>query len=165
MWTAVLKKKLEIMSTSMGRRKRAAPKPDPTPAPVVDVNAAAPRSVMFAASLPIAVCRAAAVAAEADCIPDPPRTAVAPVDLAEAMAARMRTQLPKRIPHAKIVTSLTTAAHALVQRAASVAVDVLAPEWPRAVEAERVRHAAPASGTGRRRTWPVSGTVDRVRWR
>ncbi len=67
------------MSTSVGRRKRAAPKPDITPAPVV-VDAA-PRAIMFTASLPIAVCRAAAMAAEADRIPDPPRTAVAPVDV------------------------------------------------------------------------------------
>ncbi len=130
------------MSTFVGRRKRAAPKPNPAPVDVV-IDAAAPRAIMFTASLPIAVCRAAAMAAEADRIPDPPLTAVAPVDVAEAVAARMRTRLPKRITHAKIVTSLITAAYeAMVQRAASVAVDALAQEWPRAVEAERVRHAA-----------------------
>ncbi len=54
---------------------------------------------------------AAAVAAEADRVPDPSRTTGAPVDVAEAVAARMRTQLPKRITHTKIVTSLTTAAY------------------------------------------------------
>ncbi len=145
----------------MGRRKRAAPKP----APVVDVNAAA-RTVMFTASLPIAVCRAAAMAAEADRIPDPPLTAVAPVDVAKAVVAHMRAQLPKRIPHAKIVTSLTAAAYeALVQRVASVAVDALAQEWPRAVEAERVRHAAASerhrqeadvAGQWNRRSRPVA---------
>jgi hypothetical protein len=121
---------------------------------------------MFTASLPIAVCRAAAIAAEADRIPDPPLTAEAPVDVAEAVAARMRTQLPKRIPHAKIITSLTTAAYvALAQRAASVAVDALAQEWPRAVEAERVRRAAASerhrqeadvAGQWNRRSRPVA---------
>jgi hypothetical protein len=121
---------------------------------------------MFTASLPIAVCRAAAMAAEADRIPDPPRTAVAPVDVTEAVAARMHTQLPKRIPHSEIITSLTTAAYvALVQRAASVAVDALAQEWPRAVEAERVPHAAASerhrqeadvAGQWNRRSRPVA---------
>jgi hypothetical protein len=150
------------MSSSVGRRKRAAPKPAPV---VVNVNAA-PRAVMFTASLPIAVCRAAALAAEADRIPDPPLTAVAPVDVAKAVVAQMRAQLPKRITHVKIVTSLTAAAHeALVQRVASVAVDALAQEWPRAVEAERVRRAAASerhrqeanvAGQWNRRSRPVA---------
>ena len=79
---------------------------------------------------------------------------------------RMHTQLPQRIPHAKIVTSLTTAAYeALVQRVASVAVDALAQEWPRTVAAERVRHAvasewhrqeADVAGQWNRRSRPVA---------
>ncbi len=146
--------------SSVGRRKRAAPKPNTTPAPVIVNVDAAPRAVTFMASLPIAVCRAAAMAAEADRIPDPPLTAVAPVDVAEAVAARMRTQLPKRIPHSKIVTSMTAAAYeVLVQRVASVAVDALAQEWPRAVEAERVRHAA--ASERRRQEADVAGQWNR----
>jgi hypothetical protein len=153
-----------MSSIDVGRRKRAAPKPDTIPAPVI-VNAA-PHAVVFTVNLPIAVCRAAAIAAEADRLPDPPLAAVAPVDVVEAVAARMCDQVPTHISHAKIVTRLTTAAcEALVQRVTSVALDALAQEWPREVEAERVRHAAASerhrqeadvAGQWNRRSRPVA---------
>ena len=99
------------MSTSVGRRrKRAAPTPNPAPAParIVDFNVA-PRAVMFTASLPIAVCRAAAMAAEADRIPDPPLTTAAPVDVAEAVAPNCKHEIvgirPGEKLHEEMITS------------------------------------------------------------
>ena len=106
---------------------------------------AALHATMLATSLPSAVCRDAATVAAAARIPDPPLTAVAPVDVADAVAVRMRTLLPTRVPHPKIVASLPVDAwEALVQQVASVALDAFALDWPRAVEEERVRHAAAA---------------------
>jgi hypothetical protein len=131
------------MSTSAGRRKRAAPKAASISTPVI-ANAEL-HATKFATSLPIAVCRDAALAAAAARMPDPPLTAVAPVDVAEAVAIRMSTLLPQHIPHPKIVASLPVDAwEALVQRVASVALDAFALEWPRAMADERVRHAAAA---------------------
>jgi hypothetical protein len=132
-----------MLSTSAGRRKRVAPMAATPPASVI-ANAA-PHATMFATSLPIAVCRDAALAAAAARVPDPPLTAMAPIDVADAVAVRMRTLLPTLIPYAKFVASLPVdVCEALVQQVASVALDALALEWPRAVEDERVRHAAAA---------------------
>jgi hypothetical protein len=127
------------MSTS-DRRKRAAPTTTSIAAPII--RNTAPHATI---SLPIAVCRDAAIVSETARIPDPPLTAVAPVDVTEAVAIRMSTLLPERIPHHKIVASLPVDVwEALVQRMASVALDAFALEWPRIVEDERVRHAAAA---------------------
>ncbi len=90
---------------------------------------------MFTVSLPIPC---------AVRLPWPPRRTASPtlraVHVAESVAAHLCTQL---IPQAKIITSLTIAAYeTLMQRVTLVAVEMLAQEWPRVVEAERVRHAA-----------------------
>ncbi len=83
------------------------------------------------------------MATDAARIPDPPLVSVSPADVATAVAARLHTQLPQRLPHR---TSLPTAAfEALVTQVASEAVDVLAAAWPRAVAEEQVRATAAAT--------------------
>ena len=83
------------------------------------------------------------MAADATRIPDPPLVSVSPADVATAVAARLHTQLPQRLPHR---TSLPTAAfEALVTQVASGAVDVLAAAWPRVVAEEQARATAAAT--------------------
>ncbi len=148
-------------SSSSRRRKRAEPKHQPA----VGVDVGAPHQTHepepqqqqpagrrttypsgLVSHLPIAVCREAAIAADAARIPDPPLAAVSPADVATAVAARLRTQLPQRMPRSSIKTSLTTAAlEALVTQVATESVDVLAAAWSRAVAAETARVAAAAT--------------------
>jgi hypothetical protein len=86
------------------------------------------------------------MAAEAVRIPDPPLVSVSPADVATAVAARLRTQLPQRVPRSQTRTSLPTAAfEALVMQVASEAVDVLAAAWPRVVAEEQVRATTAAT--------------------
>jgi len=86
------------------------------------------------------------MAADAARIPDPPLVPVSPADVATAVAARLRTQLPQRLPQSQTRTSLPTAAfEALVTQVASEAVDVLAAAWPRVVAEEQVRATAAAT--------------------
>ncbi len=135
-------------SSSSRRRKRAEPKPQPASAPVV-TRQPQPRTTYpsgLVSHLPIAVCREAAMAADAARIPDPPLVSVSPDDVATAVAARLHTQLPQRVPGSQTRTSLPTAAfEALVTQVASEAVDVLAAAWPRVVAEEQARATAAAT--------------------
>ena len=136
------------LSSSSRRRKRAEPKPQPATTPVV-THQPQPRTTYpsgLVSHLPIAVCREAAIAADAVRIPDPPLVPVSPDDVAKAVAACLRTQLPQRVPQSQTRTSLPTAAfEALVTQVASEAVDVLAAAWPRVVAEEQVRATAAAT--------------------
>jgi hypothetical protein len=88
------------------------------------------------------------MAADAARIPDPPLVSVSPADVATAVAARLHTQLPQRMPlsHWQTHTSLPTAAfEALVTQVVSEAVDALATAWPRAVAEEQARTTAAAT--------------------
>ncbi len=86
------------------------------------------------------------MAADAARIPDPPLVSVSPADVATAVAARLHTQLPQRLPRSQTRTLLPTAAfEALVTRVASEAIDVLAAAWPRVVAKEQARATAAAT--------------------
>ena len=139
-------------SSSSRRRKRAEPKPQPASAPVVTHQPQPqpqPRTTYpsgLVSHLPIAVCREAAIAADAARIPDPPLVSVSPADVATAVAAHLHTQLPQRVPRSQTRTSLPTAAfEALVTQVASEAIDVLAAAWPRVVAEEQARTTAAAT--------------------
>jgi hypothetical protein len=157
-------------SSSSRRRKRAEPKHQPAAPAPVDVlphqtqpqpqqphTAAGGRTTYpsgLVSHLPIAVCREAAIAADAARIPDPPLTAVSPADVAAAVAARFPSRRPfparQRTQLSTTRTSLPTAVFdALVQQVATDdqqgGLDVLATAWPRAVAAETARAAAAAT--------------------
>jgi hypothetical protein len=136
-----------MMSTSR-RRKRAEPKPQPAPLAVV-THQPQPRTTYpsgLVSHLPIAVCREAAIAADAARIPDPPLVSVSPADVATAVAARLHTLLPQRVPQSQTRTLLPTAAfEALVSEVASQTIDVLAAAWLRVVAEEQARATAAAT--------------------
>jgi hypothetical protein len=142
-------------SSSSRRRKRAEPKhqsvaPAPTPVDVdVPLHQHHGRTTYpsgLVSHLSIAVCREAAIVADAARIPDPELTAVSPTDVATAVAARFHTLLPQRVPRSIVQTSLPTAAlEALVTQVASEAVDLLAAAWCRVVAEETARAAAAAT--------------------
>jgi hypothetical protein len=149
-------------SSSSRRRKRAEPKHQPAAPASVDVvphhTQQQPQEQQrtgggrktypsgLVSHLPIAVCREAAITADAARIPDPELTAVSPADVATAVAARLCTQLPQRVPRSTIKTLLPTAAlEVLVTQVTAEAVDVLAGAWSRAVAEETARAAAAAT--------------------
>ncbi len=74
---------------------------------------------------------------------EPPLHPISPVDVACTVATRILTQLPDSVPQADVVANLPVdVVEALVQRAATAALDSLAAAWPRAVAEEHTRYTA-----------------------
>jgi hypothetical protein len=134
------------------RRKRAEPKHQPAVPAFVEpqlqhtTHGRTTYPSGLVSHLPIAVCREAAIAADAARIPDPPLADVSPSDVVTAVVARLHTQLPQHVPRSTVKTSLPTVVlEALVLQVAAKAVDVLAAAWSRAVAEETARAAAAAT--------------------
>jgi hypothetical protein len=128
-------------TAASGRRKRAAPKVRHVPNDVpVDPQL---RNVQAAGVLLISQARDSMTACQAARPIDPPRTTISPEQVATAVAARMRSQMP---PGSAAKESVPTEAlEALVQEIADAALITLTAGWTRVVAQETARREAAAA--------------------
>jgi hypothetical protein len=129
------------MSSAAGRRKRAAPKAQYAPESVpVDHHL---RNAQAAGVLLIAQAQQSMAARQAARPIVPPRTTISPEEVATAVAASMRSQLP---PGSATKESVPTEAlEALVQEIADAALVTLTAGWTRVVTQETARREAAAT--------------------
>jgi hypothetical protein len=122
------------------RRKRAVPKTRFTPSLDVDSQA---RNTQAAGVLLISQAQESVAARRAARPIDPPRTSISPEEVATAVAARMRSQLPPGSATRQLVS--TEALEALVQEIADAALVTFNTGWARVVTQETARRAAAAA--------------------
>jgi hypothetical protein len=135
-------KQTENMSSgsTAGRRKRTAPKTQHTPNDIpVDPQL---RAAQAAGVLLISQAQESMAARQAARPIDPPRTTISPEEVATAVAARMRAQMPRGCATEESVP--TEALEALVQEIADAALVTLNAGWPRVVAQETARREAAA---------------------
>ena len=128
--------------STAGRRKRAAPNTKTKHAPSLDVDSQA-RNAQAAGVLLISQARESMTACQATRPIDPPRTTISPEELATAVAAYMRSQMPPGSA-AKVSVS-AEALEALVQEIADAALVTLAAGWTRVLAQETARREAAAA--------------------
>ncbi len=129
------------MSSTAGRRKRAAPKTQHA-LESISLNPQV-RNAHAAGILLISQAQESMTARRAARIIDPPRTTVSPEKVATAVAARMRAQMP---PGSAAEESVPTEAlETLVQKIADAALVTLNAGWTRVVAHETARREAVAA--------------------
>jgi hypothetical protein len=127
------------MSSAAGRRKRTAPKTTHAPVTPVDPHV---RAAHAAGVLLISQAQESMAARHAARSRDPLRTTISPEEVATAVAARMRAQMP---PGSATEESVPTEAlEALVQEIADAALVTLNAGWSRVVAQECARCEAAA---------------------
>ena len=139
-WQFVTQNKYMSSGSTSCRRKRAAPKTQFTPSLDVDSQA---RNAQAAGVLLLSQAQQSMADRQAARPMDPPRTTIAPEEVATAVAARMRSQLP---PGSSAKESVSAEAlEALVQEIADAALVTLAAGWTRLVAQETARREAAAA--------------------
>jgi hypothetical protein len=135
-------------SSTAGRRKRAAPNTKTQHAPSLDDDSQA-RNAQAAGVLLISQARESMADRQAARPLDPPRTTISPEEVATAVAARMRSQMPPGSAAKESVSS--EALEALVREIADAALVTLAAGWTRVVALETARREAAAAHTEQQR--------------